>query len=273
MINYGFKIFLSASKGANRLRKLRTPNLNTDYVSSVLQEYGIVITDVSIKPIKRNREGFVNFYYSIAGKVGDQQVQYFASKADILVEPLLFGIYSPSLGFKYQLPRERKQKDFDDLTFLHQNGVPSVQPVAFDRKGRMTVELFEKGNALRTYLENPEYPEDGKLELSRKALLAIRGANSLGRYCPDTHTDNFFVTQDNGVILTDMEMASSLEDGTHDLATFVYSAADNLDVRKLLILVREMYPVGTIRKLPQFSRYMRLVAGSRFRTAEALSEV
>ena len=243
---------------ANALRQLRPHGLNTAYIQKVFDENGVnsKVRDVTSL---RTRDGYRNRYYLITATNGDKEVRYFASRPDILIEPL---VYLSCLldGFIYQPPRVRKQKDFDDLTYLHQRDVPSVQPVAFDRKKGIVIELFEEGRNLDNYLRDSSNSEDGKVDMCRQALAILGQAQKLGKHSGDSQAINFLVRTDGKVVIADMEYAFASAEQIaheHELAKLVFSMARYVDPSKIVRLsIDGGFPQTMILNIPQYSQFV-----------------
>ena len=62
MVNYLVGIGTRAIRGANRLRKSRTPSMDPGYVSNLLKGAGANATYVSIDPVVDSAAGYKNFY-------------------------------------------------------------------------------------------------------------------------------------------------------------------------------------------------------------------
>ena len=267
----GFEFSLPYS---NFLHQLRPHGLSKSYVQRVLDENGVNVTVSSVKPL-RARDGYRNLYYLITATNGDEEVRYFASRPDILIEPLLFLSCYLVDGFKYQTPRARKQKDFEDSRYLRQNGVPSVQSVAFDRRKGVVIEVYEEGKNLARYLEDPSYNEDSKVEMCRQALAILRQAQKLGKHSGDSQAINFLVRTDGKVVIADMEYAfGSAEPIAYEreLAKLVFSMTRYVDPSKIARLAIDSgFPREMVSKIPQYSRLVD--SRARRRVAEAIKEV
>lgn len=274
MPNYLFNIGAKALRSTNRWRKSRTPYLDESYVTGLLNDAGIPVTVQSVEPVKDSVAGYKNFYYRIA-TTGNGDVIYFASMPDRLIEPVerLISFWG---GFRYGGPIERKRKDFQDLRFLHEKGVPSVQPVAFDDRTGLAVELYSDGTDLGSFLDSKDYFNDTKLDRCRQGLVIMRQAQELERYSGEAFTENFLVKPSGQVIITDMEKESALNDPiSHELAAFVYTASRSMKPREILRLAKELYSVETMRKLPRYSWRMLMFSDliTVLKTVEAVKEV
>lgn len=272
MPTHRFMNFQNLINGFTVARKtLRHNALNSSYIRHVLYENGIDANVESVKPLITG-EGYASLYYQITATKDGSEVAYFASMSDIFMEPFVH-LMSPRLGYRYQPPRRRKQKDFDDMQYLSAHGVPTVQPVAFDRRKIVSIESFEEGISLRTYLDNPNYSEDSKMDMLGQAFTILKQVQDLGRHSPDVRTENFYVRTTGGVIINDMEIESALSDPSlHELAVLVYSASHSMDPRKVLQLVRELYDATRIRGIPRYSQYLILNSRTRDRTDESIKE-
>lgn len=275
MANYIFNIGAMAARGANRWRKSRTPELDAGYVADLLNTTGVTVTGLAIAPVKDSAAGYKNFYYKMTGQAGNEGVRYFGSMPDKWMEPSE-RVTCLLAGFLYKGPIERKRKDFDDLTFLNSQGVPSTRPVAFDEKTGLLIELYQDGTDLGGFLESRDFTNDSKLGKCRQALHVLRQTQGLGRYSGEAFTENFMVTPDGQVVITDMERSSALNDRVaHELAALVYTASRSVEPQELLKLARELYPVETIRKLPRYSWRMLMFSDplTVWKTVAAVKEV
>ncbi len=260
----------------NRVRLARAPHMDSSYVAALLKEYGVpVLNEPQVEPLKRGVAGYNNFYHKITAQTPDGEVRYFASQPDSQFDFARF-LGDHVTGLKYRPGLERKRKDYEDLRFLAERGIPASQPVAFDPKTGLLIEQFYDGPDLRRFLKNEGYEHGTKLEKCRQGLAVVRQVQDAGRRCGEYVTNNFLVKPGGQVIVTDMENESALDDPVaYELATFVFSTSCQMGPQEILRLARSEYPLETIRKLPRYGWRMIPfgvdIAAVR-RTNEALKE-
>ena len=275
MTNYLLDIGIRAARGANRLRKSRTPTIDPGYVSNLLKDAGANATYVSIDPVVDLAAGYKNFYYAITATTNAGTVRYFGSMPDKLFEPV-GRLVTTIAGFEYKGPIERKRKDFEDLSLLNKHGIPAARPVAFDPKTGLVIEHYENGTNLGSFLDSRDYHESTKLEKFGQGLIVLKQTQDLGMHCGEAFTENFFVRDDNHVIITDMEGKSRLENPrAHELAIFLYSGARSMRPQPLVRLARELYGPEMLIEVPRYK--MRLFWAidpiTLHKTNEAIKEV